>query len=155
MKLRHRLWLLLVGLGIMVCLVVGCTNQAHYMRGWQPSERIANRWSEGTIREARLSDDEKVVLAELGTPDTIRFFRSVPERQQVYEWMYHEKKMFVWFIEGKRVEYVVVDANATPLTAQTRESFQSDAIASGILGVLVGGVAAGFLTLDKSIGLRD
>jgi hypothetical protein len=58
------------------------------MRRWQPVEGVQRRWTGGTFKEAKLSDDEAAVYAEMGTPDVVRFFRAIDTRQKVYEWIY-------------------------------------------------------------------
>jgi hypothetical protein len=48
-----------------------------------------------------------------------------------------------------------VDADSSAFTKETRETLQDKATTGGILAGVVGGVAAGFLLLDKTLGLRD
>ena len=138
-----------------ILLLAGCSQRAPYMKKWQPVPRIAHRWTGGTLREAKLSEDEAAAFQELGTPETIRFFRSKPERQRVYAWLYEEKEQIVWFVDGRRIDYVVLDTNTSSRPKATRESLQKKGIAGGILAGFVGGVAALFLLLDKDLGLRD
>lgn len=125
------------------------------MRGWQPLERITNRWKGGTLRPAKLSSDEAAVLEELGTPDEIRFFRNASTREPVYEWIYQESEQLVWFNAGQRVEYVAVDTSTSKRTAAQRNTARSKAITGGFLAGAIGGLATGFLLLSEDIGLKD
>jgi hypothetical protein len=125
------------------------------MRGWDPAEGIANRWTGGTFNEKKLSNDEAAVYKELGAPDAVRFFRTRQTRQRVYEWVYLQAEQNVWFVDGTRVDYVTVDADSAALTKESRETLQDKLITGGIVGGVVGGVAAGFLLLGPKLGLRD
>jgi hypothetical protein len=136
-------------------MLAGCTLQAPYMRDWSLAEQISNRWSGGTFDAKKLTSDEAAVYQELGTPEVVRFFRTVETRQRVYEWIYLKREQVVWFVEGARVDYVAVDANSSELTKETRETLQAKATAGGVVAAVVGGVAAGLLILGDKVGLRD
>jgi hypothetical protein len=125
------------------------------MRGWDPAEGIANRWTGGTFNEKKFSSDEAAVYQELGTPDAVRFFRTLQTRQRVYEWVYLKTERNVWFVDGTRVDYVTVDAGSSTFTKESRETLQDKLMTGGIVGGVVGGVAAGFLLLGPKLGLRD
>jgi hypothetical protein len=117
------------------------------MRGWAPAEGIANRWSGGTFDEKKLSSDEATVYKELGTPEAVRFFRTLQTRQRVYEWVYLKAEQNVWFVDGTRVDYVTVDADSSAFTKESRETLQDKLMTGGILAGVVGGVAAGLIIL--------
>jgi hypothetical protein len=140
---------------ILSMLVVGCTFQAPYMRGWNLSETISNRWTGGTFDEKKLSSDEAVVYKELGRPEAVRFFRTLETRQRVYEWVYLERDQVVWFVEGKRVDYVTVDAESSGWTKETRETLRDKLTVGGVVGAAIGVVTAGLLTLGDKLGLRN
>jgi hypothetical protein len=125
------------------------------MRGWDPAEGIANRWTGGTFNEKKLSSDEAAVYQELGTPEAVRFFRTLQTRQRVYEWIYLQAEQNVWFVDGVRVDYVTVDADSSGLTKETRETLQDKLITGGILGGVIGGVAAGFIILVPELVSND
>jgi hypothetical protein len=150
----HR-WHARVALGLVLCVLMGCSPQAAYMRGWEPLDRITNRWQGGAVRPTKLTHDEAAVLDELGTPDQIRFFRNASTREPVYEWIYKEPEQLVWFNAGQRVEYVAVDASPAKLTAAERNTVRSKAVTGGFLAGAIGGLAAGFLLLSEDIGLKD
>ena len=134
-------------LAVVLSMLLGCTLQAPYMRGWAPAEGIANRWSGGTFDEKKLSSDEVTVYKELGTPEAVRFFRALQTRQRVYEWVYLKAEQNVWFVEGTRVDYVTVDADSSAFTKESRETLQDKLMTGGILAGVVGGVAAGLIIL--------
>jgi hypothetical protein len=142
-------------LAVVLSMLLGCTLQAPYMHGWDPVEGIANRWTGGTFNEKKLSSDETVVYKELGTPEAVRFFRTLQTRQRVYEWVYLEAERNVWFVDGTRVDYVTVDADSSVLTKESRETLQDKLTTGGIVGGVVGGIGAGFILLGPKLGLRD
>jgi hypothetical protein len=140
---------------VLLSLGLGCSAQAPYMRRWQSVEGVQRRWTDGTFKEAKLSDDEAAVYAELGRPDVIRYFRAMETRQKVYEWIYLEQEEIVWFVDRKRVEYVAVDTSNSRFTKETRETIQNKALEGGAMGALVGGLAASALLFGGSLGLKD
>ena len=142
-------------LTVILSMLVGCTFQATYMRGWELSETINNRWTAGTFDEKKLSSDEAAVYKELGTPEAVRFFRTLETRQRVYEWVYLEREQVVWFVEGKRVDYVTVDADSIELTKETRQTLRDKLTAGGVMGVAIGAVAAGLIIIGDKVGLRN
>ena len=148
-------WFKAATLIILVYFCMGCTAQASYMRGWSQAASQGHRWTGGTLKPNKLSADEAAVYQELGDPDTIRYFRALHTRQPVYEWLYNDQDDVIWFVEGKRVEYVAVDTNPSGLPKETRETIQQKAVTGGILGIVVGGFAAGFLLLGDTLGLKD
>jgi hypothetical protein len=125
------------------------------MQSWEPVTGINNRWTGGTIVASELSEDEATVFHSLGTPNAIRLFRESQTRQQVYAWIYLEPAQSVWFIDGKQVEYVIVEANNSPLTKAERETLTQKLITGGVLGATVGAVAIGAIVFGEDIGLRD
>lgn len=152
---NHARWLRLLGLGLVSLYLVACSAQAPYMRGWDLAPRQTHRWIGGEIKADKLSDDEKALYTELGAPHTIRFFRALHTRQQVYQWHYEPSGQIVWFVDGKRVDYVTVDAGTSRLTKEAGEHTQAKLIKGGLLGLAVGGVAAGMLVFGETLGLKD
>lgn len=152
MKRRHTR-LMLAGI-VLAGWLTGCTSQASYMRGWTLAEGIDNRWTGGTLAPQKLSPDEAAVYQELGAPEVVRFFRTLDTRQNTYEWIYLKREQTVWFVAGKRVEYVAVDADTSPLTKEQRETMQDKLTTGGIVAGVIGGVAAGSLLLGNTLGLR-
>jgi hypothetical protein len=142
-------------LAVILSMLLGCTLQAPYMRGWDPAEGIANRWTGGTFNEKKLSSDEAAVYQELGTPEAVRFFRTLQTRQRVYEWIYLKTDRNVWFVDGTRVDYVTVDAGSSAFTKESRETLQDKLTTGGIVGGVVGGIAAGFIILVPKLVSND
>jgi hypothetical protein len=142
-------------LAVVLSMLLGCTLQAPYMRGWELAEGITNRWTGGTFDEKKLSSDEAAVYKELGIPEAVRMFRALQTRQRVYEWVYLKAERNVWFVDGTRVDYVTVDADSSAFTKESRETLQNKLTTGGIVGGVVGGVAAGFLLLGPKLGLKD
>jgi hypothetical protein len=124
------------------------------MQRWEVVTGINNRWTGGTIVASKLSADEATIFQSLGTPNAIRLFRESQTRQQVYEWIYLEPVQSVWFIDGKPVEYVTVEANSSPLTKAERETLTKKLITGGVLGATVGALATGAIVFGEEIGLR-
>ena len=145
----------MTALAVVLSMLLGCSLQAPYMRGWEPAEGIANRWTGGTFNEKKLSSDEAAVYKELGTPEAVRFFRTLQTRQRVYAWIYLQAEQNVWFVDGTRVDYVTVDANISAFTKESRETLQDKLITGGIVAGVVGGVAAGFIILVPELVSND
>lgn len=148
------LWYSVSVLGLIVVVCGGCGLQAPYMQRWEVVTGINNRWTGGTIVASKLSADEATIFQSLGTPNAIRLFRESQTRQQVYEWIYLEPVQSVWFIDGKPVEYVTVEANSSPLTKAERETLTKKLITGGVLGATVGALATGAIVFGEEIGLR-
>jgi hypothetical protein len=53
------------------------------------------------------------------------------------------------------VEYVAVDTDTSGMTKESRETIQKKLTAGGILGVAIGGFAAGLLALGNTLGIKD
>lgn len=153
--MASRQWRQRGALIVVLSLLMGCTSQAPYMRGWELAENIDNRWTGGSFEEKKFSNDEAAVYKEFGTPDAVRFFRGLESRQRVYQWIYLKREQHVWFVDGARVDYVAVDANTSSTTKETRETLEDKATTGGFIAGAVGGVAAGFILLGNKIGLRD
>jgi hypothetical protein len=142
-------------LAVVLSMLLGCTLQAPYMHNWELAEGIANRWTGGKFDEKKLSSDEAAVYKELGTPEAVRFFRTLQTRQHVYEWVYLKAEQNVWFVDGTRVDYVTVDADSSAFTKESRETLQDKLTTGGILAGVVGGIAAGFIILGPKLGIQD
>ena len=148
-------WQRLCALGILLGILAGCIGQAPYMRRWEVTDGALYRWSGGSIKADRLSADETAVYNDLGTPQVIRYFRSIDTRQRVYEWIYLDREQVVWFVDRQRVDYVTVDDNTSGRTKEARETLEQKAVAGGVLGAVIGTVAAGMVLFGNTIGLRD
>lgn len=152
---RARDWRSVGALVLVCCVLIGCRTQAPYMRNWEPSERIVNRWVGGTMRPHKMTSDETAVFEEFGPPEEIRFFRSASSREPVFEWIYTEREEIVWFKAGQRVDYVAVDTHTSSRTVAQRDRLKNKAVTGGFLAGVIGGLAAGLLLLSEDIGLKD
>ena len=150
-----RRWQGVCALILLGNFILGCSMRAPYMRHWRPTPGLNYRWTGGAVNESRLSNDEAAVYAAFGKPEVIRFFRALHTRQRVYEWIYEEQDRIVWFVDGKRVAYVAVDANSSALSKETREAVQRKLVSGAVLGTVVGGFASGFLLLGDGLGLKN
>ena len=135
------------GFAVFMCMVAGCGVQAPYMKGWDPVEDIPNRWTNGTFKADKLSEDERTVFEEFGTPDTLRFFRTVETRESVYEWIYTEPFRAAWFVNGTRVDYVTVDTNLSRRTTASRETLAKRLRTGGLLAGAIAASAIGTVAL--------
>lgn len=113
---------------------VGCYKPS-YLQG--KTAEVAERWGVSKIDPAKLSADEASVYEKMGPPQYVRFFRKLdPDRQRVYEWIYTNPVQLVYFMEGKRVDYVMVDDNPTPLNEYQKRSL----FWTGVTGGTVAGL---------------
>lgn len=89
------------------------------------------------INSARLSADEKSILETFGTPDYIRFYRHRSlEREKAYAWIYLEPVRFVTFIDGKKVDYAVLDDDLSSLNEHQRNMLFWGGITAGTVAAL-------------------
>ena len=128
---------------VLLFMLAGCGVQAPYMKGWDPVVNIPNRWTDGVIDSDRLSEDEQKTFDEFGTPDAIRFYRTVQTREPVYEWIYMQPFRTVWFSSGSQVDYVKVDTNVSRRTTASREALVGKLTTGGLLGGAIAGIALG------------
>src|SRR5262245_65756408 len=89
-------------LAVVLSMLLGCTLQAPYMRGWDPAEGISNRWTGGRFDEKKLSSDEAAVYKEIRTPEAVRFFRTLQTRHPVQERDYLKAEYNDGFVDGRR-----------------------------------------------------
>jgi hypothetical protein len=112
-----------------------CGYKPAYLQKGKTAE-VSERWKVEKINPDRLSADENSVLETFGTPDYIRFYRHRSlEREKVYAWIYVEPARFVTFIDGKKVDYAVLDDDLSSLNEH-----QKNMLFWG--GITVGTVAA-------------
>jgi hypothetical protein len=110
---------------------LACSYKPAYL---QKSEKtpVAERWKVQKIDPSRLSPAEASLFEKMGPPQFIRFYRKLdPTRERVYMWIYTDPLHFVSFVDGKAFDYVLLDANSSPLNDYQKRS------------LLVGGISAG------------
>ncbi len=117
------------------CLVVssaGCYKPA-YLDKTEKGE-VPERWKVKAIDRSRLSPDEKAVFETMGAPQYVRYFRRLsPDRERVHEWIYTNPPRLVSFIDGKKLDYVVLDADLSSLTYQERRKLFWAGITTGVV----------------------
>jgi hypothetical protein len=113
-----------------------CGYKPAYLQDGKTAE-ISERWRVKKINPDRLSADENSVLETFGTPDYIRFYRRRSlEREKVYAWIYLEPARFFTFIEGKKVDYAVLDDDLSSLNEQQKNTLFWGGITVGTLAAL-------------------
>ena len=119
---------------------LACSYKPAYL---QKSEKTpeAERWKVQKIDPSKLSPAEASLFEKNGPPQFIRFYRKLdPDRQPVYMWIYTEPVRLVSFIDGKAVDYVLLDANPTSLNDYQKKWLLWGGITAGTV------VALGLLT---------
>jgi len=115
---------------------VGCSYRPAYLQEAKKTE-VSERWKVQKIDPNRLSADENAALEQFGTPEYVRFYRRLSQkREQVYAWIYPDPVRFVTFIDGKKIDYVVLDDDLTSLNERERNlRFWSLVIAGSVATV--------------------
>ncbi len=99
---------------------VACSYKPAYLQEGKTTE-ISERWKVQKINPNRLSADEKSTLEQFGPPEYIRFYRRLSQqREKVYAWVYADPVRFVTFVEGKKIDYVVLDEDLGSLNEQQK-----------------------------------
>lgn len=115
---------------------LACSYKPAYL---QKSEKtlVAERWKVQKINPSRLSPAEASLFEKMGPPQFIRFYRKLdPDRERVYMWIYTEPLRFVSFIDGKAFEYVLLDANSSPLNDYQKKWLLWGGISAGTVVAL-------------------
>ena len=108
-----------------------CTYKPSYLQQGRKAQ-VSERWSVEKINPPLLSPDEKSVYETMGSPQFIRFYRRLsPDREKVYAWVYTEPVRFVTFLDGKKIEYAVLDDDPSPLTQYERKRLFWGGITAG------------------------
>ena len=115
-----------------------CSYKPGYLRQAKKTE-VSERWKVQEINSSRLSPDEKSVYETMGSPQFIRFYRKLsPDREKVYAWVYTEPVRFVTFIDGKKVDYAVLDEDLSRFNEQERKVLFWAGITVGALAAIAG-----------------
>jgi hypothetical protein len=113
-----------------------CGYKPAYLQKGKTAE-VSERWKVEKINPDRLSADENSVLETFGTPDYIRFYRHRSlEREKVYAWIYVEPARFVTFIDGKKVDYAVLDDDLSSLNEHQKNMLFWGGITAGTVAAL-------------------
>ncbi len=121
-------------------LTFGCGYKPSYLKKSE-STKVKERWKVVQIDPRKLSTDEKAVYEKMGQPTYVRFFRHLSvDRAKVYEWVYAEPLQFFLFMNGKKMDYVVLDENPSSLNEAEKKALLYTGIGVGIVAVIGGAV---------------
>jgi len=138
--LKFRSFLVFLTLTALVLFPLGCSYKPSYLQQGE-STKISERWKVLKIDPGKLSADEKAILEKMGPPAYVRFFRHLSvDREKVYEWVYEEPFQLFTFINGKKVEYAVLDENSSSLNAAEKRVLLWTGIIAGSVAAVAGGV---------------
>lgn len=105
----------------MILASIGCGYKPAYLQKSEKT-RVGERWKVQKIDPSSLSAQEASVFERMGPPQFIRFYRKLDlDRDRVYMWIYTEPVRLVSFIDGKQVEYVVVDDKLSSLNEHQKD----------------------------------
>jgi hypothetical protein len=126
---------------------LACSYKPAYLQKSEKTQ-VEQRWKVQKIDPSRLSPPEASIFEKMGPPQFVRFYRELdPDRERVYMWIYTEPVRLVTFIDGKPVDYVVLDENSSPLNDYQKKWLLWGGISTGTVVVL--GLLSYFLLLKK------
>ena len=114
-----------------------CSYKPAYLQQEKKTE-VSDRWKVEKINVSRLSPEEKSVYETMGSPQFIRFYRKLLDREKVYAWVYTDPVRFVTFVDGEKVDYVVLDDDPSPWTEHQRKVLFWGGITLGAVAVVAG-----------------
>jgi len=119
---------------------LGCSYKPAYLDK-SASTKVSERWKVLKLDPAKLSAEEKAVFEQMGPPAYIRFFRHLSvAREMVYEWIYDEPVQLYTFINGKKVDYLVLDENPSSLNEAEKNVLFWSGVVVGSLALIGGGI---------------
>jgi hypothetical protein len=119
-------------------LSLGCSYKPAYLQK-SGGTKVSERWQVEKINPSRLSADEREVYERMGPPTYVRFFRHLSVgREKVYEWVYAEPVQLFTFMNGKKVDYVVMDENPSSLNESEKKVLLWTGIIGGSIAVVGG-----------------
>ncbi len=128
-------WVYALG-GALLFAPLGCSYKPGYLQKSQATQ-VKERWKVVKINQAKLSPDEAALYEKTGPPQYVRFYRHLSDgRERVYEWIYMEPMQFVSFIDGKKLDNVVVDDNTSPWNERQKNFLFWSGITAGVAGGL-------------------
>lgn len=138
--LNFRSFLVYLTLTAWVFSPLGCSYKPSYLQKSETA-KISERWRVLKLDPAKLSAEEKEIYDRMGPPLYIRFFRNLSvEREKVYEWVYEEPVQLFTFMNGKRVDYAVLDADPSSLNPSEKRILLWTGIIAGSAAAVAGGV---------------
>ncbi len=121
-----------IALGVIVLFSSGCSRHPDFIREGRYLNE--NKWAVTELKPSELSEDQAAAYEALGPPDYVRFFDALRPRREwrvgwlkkgvdatfgrpfqkrgakrpIAVWVYEEEEELLFFVEGKRVDYVAV-----------------------------------------------
>ena len=115
---------------------IACTHKPAYLQQGKKAQ-VPERWKVEKINDSLLTPDEKSVYETMGSPQFIRFYRRLSlDREKVYAWVYTDPPRFVTFLEGKKLDYVVLDDDLSSLNEYQRNMLFWGGITAGTVAGL-------------------
>jgi len=137
--LKLRTFLVCLTAAALIFSPLGCSYKPSYLQK-SGSTKVSERWKVLKLNPAKLSADEKAVHEKMGPPAYVRFFRSLSvEREKAYEWIYEEPVQLFTFINGKKVDYAVLDENPSSFNEAERRVLLWTGIIVGSVAAVAGG----------------
>ena len=119
-----------------LAISLSCSYTPAYLQKSEKTQ-VAERWKVQEINPLKLSPAEASLFEKMGPPQFIRFYRKLdPDRERVYMWIYTEPVRLVSFIDGKTVDYVLLDDNLTPLNDYQKKWLLWGGISAGTVVAL-------------------
>jgi len=138
--LKLRSFLTYLTLTALVFSPLGCSYKPSYLQKSE-STKISERWKVVKLDPSKMSADEKAIFDKRGAPNYIRFFRHLTvDRERAYEWVYEEPVQFFTFINGKKVDYAVLDDDPSSLNPAEKRILFWTGIVVGSVAAVAGGV---------------
>lgn len=115
---------------------IACSSKPGYLQKGRTAQ-VPDRWKVEKINPSLLSPDEKSTYETIGSPQFIRFYRRLsPDREKVYAWVYTEPVRLVTYLDGKKINYVVLDDDLSPLNEYQRKMLFWGGITAGAVAGL-------------------
>jgi len=118
-------------LAVLLVPSIACTYKPAYLQQGRKAQ-VPERWKVEKINSPLLSPDEKSVYETMGPPQFIRFYRKLsPNREKIYAWVYAEPVRFVTFVNGKKIDYAVLDDDPSSLSQDQQKRLLWGGITAG------------------------
>ncbi len=115
---------------------LGCSYKPSYLQRGEGAQ-VSDRWRVRKIDPSKLSPDESAVLEKMGSPQYIRFYRTLDDdRERVYAWVYTAPVRLISFVNRKQVGYVVIDEDPSSLNEQQKNWFFWSSVTAATIGGL-------------------
>jgi hypothetical protein len=137
---KFKYFLVYLTLISFLSLSLGCSYKPSYLQNSEATP-VKERWKVVKINPTKLTADERAVFEKMGSPTYVRFFRHLSiDRTKVYEWVYAEPIQLFAFMNGKKMDYVVLDENPSSLNEAEKNALFWTGIGVGVAAVIGGAV---------------